>query len=71
MRILVLAPTLKISSGHDHAFCTELIRYEGASHVQILASEKFQPEPFLPALPFFSYGEKRIRALEDTAEMCC
>jgi len=61
MRILVLAPTLKISSGHDHAFCTELIRYEGASHVQILASEKFQPEPFLPALPFFSVDPYEYR----------
>jgi hypothetical protein len=54
MSILVLAPTLKTPSGHDHAFCTELIRYVGASDIRILASEKFQPEPDLPALPFFS-----------------
>jgi hypothetical protein len=54
MAILVLAPTLKTSSGHDHAFCTELVHYAGASNVRILASEKFQPEPDLPALPFFS-----------------
>ena len=54
MSILVLAPTLKVSSGHDHVFCTELIRYAGVSNVRILASEKFQPEPDLPALPFFS-----------------
>ena len=54
MSILVLAPTLKTQNGHDHAFCTELIRYAGASDIRILASEKFQPEPDLPALPFFS-----------------
>src|SRR5258708_34402330 len=54
MSILVLAPTLKPQNGHDQAFCTELIRYVGASDIRILASEKFQPEPDLAALPFFS-----------------
>src|SRR5260370_42320213 len=61
MSILVLAPTLKTSSGHDHAFCTELIRYVGASDVRVLASEKFQPEPELPALPFFSVDPYEYR----------
>src|SRR5580692_4452719 len=54
MSSLVLAPTLKTQQGHDHAFCTELIRCVGASDIRVLASEKFQPEPDLPALPFFS-----------------
>jgi len=53
MSILVLAPTLKTPSGHDHAFCSELISYAGAANIKILASEKFQPEPSLPAVPFF------------------
>jgi hypothetical protein len=44
MAILVLAPTLKTPSGHDHAFCTELIWYAGASNIRVLASETFQPE---------------------------
>lgn len=61
MSVLVLAPTLKTPSGHDHAFCTELIRYRGASKVRILASEKFQPEPDLPALPFFSVDPYEYR----------
>jgi hypothetical protein len=61
MSILVLAPTLKTPSGHDHAFCTELIRYVGASDVRVLASEKFQPEPALPALPFFSVDPYEYR----------
>ena len=54
MSILVLAPTLKTPSGHDHAFCTELIRYTSASDIRVLANEKFQPGPDLPAQPFFS-----------------
>jgi hypothetical protein len=61
MSILVLAPTLKTSSGHDHAFCTELIRYAGASDIRVLASEKFQPEAELPALPFFSVDPYEYR----------
>jgi hypothetical protein len=61
MSILVLAPTLKTSNGHDHAFCTELIRYAGASDIRILASEKFQPEAELPALPFFSVDPYEYR----------
>jgi hypothetical protein len=54
MSILVIAPTLKTPSGHDHAFCTELIQCGGDSDVRILASDQFQPEPGLPAQPFFS-----------------
>src|SRR5258708_20742567 len=61
MSILVLAPTLKTQNGHDHAFCTELIRYVGASDVRVLASEKFQPEPELPALPLFSVDPYEYR----------
>jgi hypothetical protein len=61
MAILVLAPTLKTSSGHDHAFCTEVIRYAGPSDARILASEKFQPERDLPALPFFSVDPYQYR----------
>jgi hypothetical protein len=61
MSILVLAPTLKTSSGHDHAFCTELIRYAGAADIRVLASEKFQPEAELPALPFFSVDPYEYR----------
>ena len=61
MSILVLAPTLKTPSGHDHAFCTELIRHVGAADVRVLASEKFQPEPALPALPFFSVDPYEYR----------
>ena len=61
MSILVLAPTLKTSSGHDHAFCTELIRYAGDSDIRVLASEKFQPEAELPALPFFSVDPYEYR----------
>ena len=61
MSILVLAPTLKTQNGHDHAFCTELIRYAGAADIRVLASEKFQPEPDLPALPFFSVDPYEYR----------
>jgi hypothetical protein len=61
MAILVLAPTLKTSSGHDHAFCTEVIRYAGVTDARILASNKFQPEPDLPALPFFSVDPYEYR----------
>lgn len=61
MSILVLAPTLKTSSGHDHAFCTELIQYAGAADIRVLASEKFQPEAELPALPFFSVDPYEYR----------
>jgi hypothetical protein len=61
MAILVLAPTLKTSSGHDHAFCTEVIRYAGVAEARILASNKFQPEPDLPALPFFSVDPYEYR----------
>ena len=68
MSILVLAPTLKTPSGHDHAFCTELIRYAGLSNVRILASEKFQPEPELPALPFFSVDPYEYRWIQREAK---
>jgi hypothetical protein len=66
MSILVIAPTLKAPSGHDHAFCTELVQCGGDSDVRILASDKFQPEPGLPALPFFLWiptntGGSRMR----------
>jgi hypothetical protein len=68
MSILVLAPTLKIPGGHDHAFCTELIRYAGVSNVRIVASEKFQPEPELPALPFFSVDPYEYRWIHREAK---
>ncbi|MBV8100498.1 MAG: hypothetical protein JOZ31_15220 [Verrucomicrobia bacterium] len=68
MAILVLAPTLKTPSGHDHAFCTELIQYAGGSNVRILASEKFQPEPDLPALPFFSVDPYEYRWIQREAK---
>jgi hypothetical protein len=68
MAILVLAPTLKTPSGHDHAFCTELIRYAGASDVKVLASNKFQPEPELPARPFFSVDPYEYRWIHREAK---
>jgi hypothetical protein len=68
MAILVLAPTLKTPSGHDHAFCTELIRYAGVSAVRILASDKFQPEPELPAQPFFSVDPYEYRWIHREAK---
>ena len=68
MSILVLAPTLKTPSGHDHAFCTELIGYAGLSKVRILASDKFQPEPALPALPFFSVDPYAYRWIDNEAK---
>lgn len=68
MSILVLAPTLKTPSGHDHAFCTELIQYAGVSNVRIFASEKFQPEPELPALPFFSVDPYEYRWIHREAK---
>jgi hypothetical protein len=68
MAILVLAPTLKTPSGHDHAFCTELIRYAGVSNVRILASERFRPEPELPALPFFSVDPYEYRWIHKEAK---
>ena len=68
MAILVLAPTLKTPSGHDHAFCTELIRYAGVSNVRILASEKFRSEPDLPALPFFSVDPYEYRWIQREAK---
>jgi hypothetical protein len=68
MSILVLAPTLKTPSGHDHAFCTELIGYSGASEVKILASERFQPESSLPATPFFSVDPYEYRWIHKEAK---
>lgn len=68
MSILVIAPTLKTSSGHDHAFCTELIQCGGDSDVRILASDKFQPEPGLPALPFFSVDPYEYRWIHNEAK---
>jgi len=67
MSILVLAPTLKTASGHDHAFCTELNRYAGASNITILASDKFQLEADLPAIPFFSVDPYEYRWLQREA----
>jgi hypothetical protein len=68
MAILVLAPTLKTPSGHDHAFCTELIRYGGADNVRVLASNKFQPEVDLPTLPFFSVDPYEYRWIHREAK---
>jgi hypothetical protein len=68
MSILVLAPTLKIPGGHDHAFCTELVRYAGVSDVTVLASDKFQPEPELPARPFFSVDPYEYRWIHREAK---
>ena len=68
MSILVLAPTLKTPSGHDHAFCTELIRFAGASNVRILASQKFQSEPDLLAEPFFSVDPYEYRWIQREAK---
>jgi hypothetical protein len=68
MSSLVIAPTLKTPSGHDHAFCTELIQGGGDSEVRILASDKFQPEPGLPALPFFSVDPYAYRWIHNEAK---
>jgi len=50
----------KTPSGHDHAFCTELVQCGRDSDVRILANDKFEPEPGFPALAFFFGGSLRI-----------